>query len=137
MESKGTIKFLRIALPIIKLLDADYTLIADELNANLHSDLTKFIINKIHENFNSNGQLIMTTHDTSLLNDELFRRDQVYLVNRAKGGYTYLDGLKDFSPRKEQDKEKIYLAGEIGGVPHIRPYYSVKLDESKNEVSDK
>ena len=61
------------------------------------------------------AQLIFTTHDTSLLNPELFLRDQLWFV--AKDQASKVHPLSDFSPRKNEALEHGYLLGGYGALP--------------------
>ena len=64
------------------------------------------------------AQLVFTTHDTALLDaPDLFRRDQVWLVEKDRHQAAALLGLSEFSPRKNEALERGYLMGRYGGVP--------------------
>lgn len=119
-ESDGTQKFFSMLGPFIDVLKNGYVLFIDELEASLHPHLTKFLVNLFHnphQNEN-NAQLIFTTHDTNLLN--LLRRDQVWFTEKnPQKGSTDLYSLLEFSPRKDQNIEKGYLAGRYGAVPFL------------------
>ena len=88
---------------------------------SLHPLLVRFLIEIVHnvEDNNRNAQLVFTTHDTSLLDTDLFRRDQIWFVERDRGNATKLYPLSDFSPRKGEAIEKWYLKGRYGGLPLI------------------
>jgi AAA15 family ATPase/GTPase len=66
------------------------------------------------------AQLIFTTHDTSLLDGELLRRDQIWFAEKDEDQASHLYPLSDFSPRKGEALERGYLAGRYGGVPILR-----------------
>lgn len=119
-ESDGTQKFFSLLGPFIDVLKNGYVLFIDELEVSLHPHLTKFPVALFHSPVqNANGaQLIFTTHDTNLLN--LLRRDQVWFTEKnPKNGSTDLYSLMEFSPRKDQNIEKGYLAGRYGAVPFM------------------
>ena len=66
------------------------------------------------------AQLIFTTHDTSLLDaPDLFRRDQVWFVEKDRDQASALVSLSEFSPRKNEALERGYLMGRYGGVPFL------------------
>ena len=66
------------------------------------------------------AQLIFTTHDTSLLDaPDLFRRDQVWFVEKDRQQASTLVALSEFSPRKNEALERGYLMGRYGGVPFL------------------
>jgi AAA15 family ATPase/GTPase len=71
---------------------------------------------------NTNGaQLVFTTHDTSLLDGDLLRRDQIWLTEKDGDQASHLFPLTDISPRKGEALERNYLGGRYGGVPILRP----------------
>jgi AAA15 family ATPase/GTPase len=63
-----------------------------------------------------NAQLIFTTHDTSVLDAELFRRDQIWFVEKEPEQASRLYPLSDFNPRKGEALEKGYLNGRYGAL---------------------
>jgi hypothetical protein len=66
-----------------------------------------------------NAQLVFTTHDTSVLDADLFRRDQIWFVEKDREQTSRLYPLSDFSPRKGEALEKGYLKGRYGALPFI------------------
>lgn len=123
-ESNGTKKFLYLSGLIIDLLEKGGILIADELDANLHTNLVKKIILLFNSKvFNpNNAQLIFNTHDTNLLNSNLFRRDQIWFTEKNKYGEAKLYSLADFKTnevRKNEPFEDNYIKGKYGAVPYL------------------
>lgn len=129
-ESTGTKKFLLLAGPIVETLDNGEILVIDELDNSFHTQMTEFII----ELFNSKetnpkkAQLIFATHDTNLLTHKLFRRDQIWFVEKNIYGESEIFSLIDFGARKDTSLEKNYLEGKFGGVPHIYNLYAESID---------
>ncbi|MBR4766735.1 MAG: ATP-binding protein, partial [Clostridia bacterium] len=121
-ESLGTQQLFYIA-PIIKeTLDKGKVMIVDELDRSMHPFIVKFIVNLFrNKNINKNGaQLIFTTHETSLLSLNAFRRDQIYFTEKnAENGITDIYSLDDFSVRKDENIEKGYLLGRYGAIPYL------------------
>jgi hypothetical protein len=120
-ESDGTKKLFAYAAPWLALLEDGNVLFIDELNNSLHPLLVRYLINLLHNSKSNprNAQLIVTTHDTSLLDQELLRRDQVWFVEKDAKSLTHLYPLSDFSPRKGEALEKGYLHGRYGALPYI------------------
>lgn len=120
-ESAGTIRALNLAGFWLEAVEKGRTLIIDELDNSLHPLFTRFLISLICDpQLNKNGaQLIFSTHDTSLLDNELLRRDQIWFVEKDKHNATQLYSLLDFSPRKNEAIEKGYLQGRYGALPYI------------------
>jgi len=120
-ESAGTIQYFTLIFPILKALSEGYVLFVDELDSSLHPLLVRSIVNLFHdETINRKGaQLIFNTHDTTLLNLSLFRRDQIWFVEKDQDGSSHIYSLLEFSPRKDEALEKGYLKGRYGAIPFL------------------
>ncbi len=133
-ESDGTQKFFAFAGPWLDALSNGYVLVIDELHDNLHPKMVQFLVQLFHSNETNpkNAQLIFTTHETSILSQEVFRRDQIWFCEKDDGQSTRLFPLTDFSPRKGRENlEANYLAGRYGALPYLRG-----LKESGAEAQD-
>ena len=121
LESDGTRKFFYMLGPLLDILENGKILVVDELELNLHPEISKFIVKMFNSEENKGGaQLIFTTHDTNLLDNDLFRKDQIFFTNKKINQSTDLDSLFDYDDiRETTDFEKAYLNGRIGGVPFI------------------
>ncbi len=129
-ESDGTQKLLALTAPIIDTLIDGKTLLIDELDNSLHTELLKAIVmlfNSKKTNPN-NAQLIFTTHDTNLLNQKFFRRDQIWFTEKDIYGATDFYSLLEYGKGKTRDDlvlDKNYLEGKFGAIPHIALNYEV------------
>jgi AAA15 family ATPase/GTPase len=122
-ESGGTRNLFFLSGPILDILDKGLTLVVDELDTSLHTLLVQALVRLFHRpEVNTGGaQLIFTTHDTSLLDAfGLFRRDQVWFVEKGADQSSTLYPLLDFSPRKREALERGYLQGRYGALPFLR-----------------
>lgn len=118
-ESDGTRKLFSFIGPWIDSLEKGNILLIDELHDNFHPLMVKFLVNMFHDNDmnKTNAQLIFTTHETSVLSQDTFRRDQIWFCEKQNRATT-LYPLTDFSPRKGvEDLEKGYLSGRYGALP--------------------
>lgn len=121
-ESNGTRNLLFLSGPVLDVLANGQVLVIDELDTSLHTLLVRELVRLFHSlEANPRGaQLIFTTHDTSLLDaHELFRRDQIWMVEKERDQASSLVALSEFSPRKGEALERGYLMGRYGGVPFI------------------
>lgn len=121
-ESDGTQKLFAFIGPWIDSLENGNILLIDELHDNFHPLMVKFLIEMFHnKDMNkSDAQLIFTTHETSVLNQDTFRRDQIWFCEKRNRA-TNLYPLTDFSPRKGvEDLEKGYLSGRYGALPFFQ-----------------
>jgi uncharacterized protein len=123
-ESEGTQKLFAIAGPVIDILKKGAVLIFDEINNSLHPLISRFLVETFNDpEKNPNGaQLIFTTHDVTLLDNDLFRRDQIWLVEKNRCGYTDFNSLCGFEIRKDVPLEKWYLSGRFGALPIISDF---------------
>jgi len=137
-ESSGTIKFFALAGTILDVLENGFILIADELDAKLHSNLVcKILLLFNSKEFNpKNAQLIFNTHDTHLLSLELFRRDQIWFANKDKYGEAKLYSLDDFKSdevRRSDPFEDNYLKGKYGAIPFLGFFDNLNYTLSQHE----
>jgi uncharacterized protein len=118
-ESNGTQALFRSAGAWLNVFTNGEVLVFDEIDTSLHPLLTRFLIEQFHsEESNPNAaQLIFSTHDTTLLDLELFRRDQLWFVEKQKDACTRLFPLIEFSPRNDEVIERGYLRGRFGALP--------------------
>lgn len=121
-ESTGTIKLLAIGGLILEALADGKVLIVDELDKSLHPKLTRALINIFHSKKTNpnNAQLIFATHDVSLLDNELFRRDQVWFAEKEYEGFSHYYAISDIpGVRPNAPFEKYYMSGRFGANPVI------------------
>lgn len=120
-ESAGTQKLLAYMGPLLDALDSGKLLVIDELDSSLHPMVMRFVLELIHNpSISKQGaQLLITTHDTSLLDLELVRRDQIWFVEKDERQASKLFPLSDFSPRKNEALERGYLHGRYGAIPFL------------------
>lgn len=121
-ESDGTRKLFSFAGPWLDALEKGYVLIVDELHDNLHPKLVRFLVQLFHnDKMNpNNAQLLFTTHETSILSSEMFRRDQIWFCEKDQTQATQLFSLTDFNYRTRENLEMAYLAGRFGALPYTR-----------------
>ncbi len=121
-ESDGTQKLFSFAGPWLDALENGRVLLIDELHDNLHPKLVRFLVQLFHsdETNPNNAQLVFTTHETSILSSEMFRRDQIWFCEKDQTRATQLFSLMDFNYRTRENLEMAYLAGRFGALPYTR-----------------
>src|SRR5690242_570884 len=68
-------------------------------------------------------QLIFTTHDLMLMTQKVFRRDEMWFIERGPSGETKLESLTEYKDvRSDKDIRKAYLEGCFSGVPRLRSF---------------
>ncbi len=123
-EASGVQKYFALSAPILEILRKGEILFADELVNKLHPNLAYQLIALFNskETNPNNAQLIFTTHNTNFLSSDLFRRDQIWFVEKDRYGAASLYSLGDFKTdkvRKEDNFEKNYLKGKYGAIPYL------------------
>ena len=126
-ESIGTRTFFVTALAIAEKISKGGIFIVDELNHSLHTLLARHIVKLFHSpvDIGKYPQLLFTTHDTNLLDLGIFRRDQIWLMEKNPDtGATDMFSLCDFDDDDQDneryiDIEKGYLSGVYGAIPYL------------------
>jgi AAA15 family ATPase/GTPase len=120
-ESEGTQKVFALAGILIDTLKNGSVLIFDELDARLHPLLSMAIVQLFNSNETNpnNAQLIFMTHDTNLLSNKIFRRDQIWFTEKNKYGATDLYSLAEYKVRNDASFETDYIKGKYGAIPYI------------------
>lgn len=120
-ESEGTQRFFTLFAPWMWALGRGAFVCIDEIESSLHPFLARKLIELyLSPEVNKRGaQLLFTTHNTFLLDQELLRRDQFWFTEKDDRGATHLYPLTDYSPRKKEALSKGYLSGRYGALPFI------------------
>lgn len=121
-ESTGTIKMYDIASEVLNALQNGDVLIIDEFNSGLHPLLNKFLVELfINPDINrKNAQLLISTHDTCVLDLQFLKREQIWFTEKSKEGATELFSLDEFDKNAVRDNSKygkLYLDGRFKAVP--------------------
>ena len=134
-ESSGIKRLFEIICPMIDILNTGKVLICDELEASLHEAVIYKIV-QLFQNYKKDifAQLIFSTHDTSLLNRELFRRDQVWFTQLNKDRATDLYSLVEIKDvRKSENLAKGYVSGKYGAIPMLNHVFFQKAGKDGEE----
>ena len=123
-ESDGNLRAIDLipAFIILSDEDNDKVFIIDEIDRSLHTKLTQRLIEFYLESRSASkrSQLIFTTHDIALMNQDIMRRDEFWMVNRDKDQSSSLESFSDFKEaRNDTNIQKSYLEGRMGGLPNI------------------
>lgn len=124
-ESDGTISALTLIPLLTLIVNFSGILLVDELDAHLHPKLTHQIIKIFQDKRNKKAQIIFTSHDFVNLDNDLFRRDEVWFVAKNKEHSSEIFALTDIvnhkgeKVRKDAKYSKQYLEGRYGADPFI------------------
>ncbi len=125
-ESVGIKKLFEVICPIIDIIKNGKILVCDEFEMGLHESIVHYIIQTFHKaDQDKFAQLIFTTHDTSLLDKDIFRRDQIWFTELNKERATELYSLVEVkNVRKTENLEKGYVSGKYGAIPMLNHSFS-------------
>lgn len=120
-ESTGIKKLFVFLYPYLDVLQAGRVLICDEIETGLHESIIMGILKLFSQLYpETNAQIIFTTHDTSLLDSDLFRRDQVWFTELDENRSTDLYSLVEIrNVRKTESLKKGYVSGKYGAIPML------------------
>lgn len=118
-ESDGTIRLLDFVPAFNDAASKNKVFVIDEIERSIHPLLIKELVRKFSWDDRSRGQLIFTTHESNLLDQDIFRQDEIWFAEKDKNGVTDLYSLSDFKEHKTIDIRKGYLNGRYGAVPFL------------------
>ena len=116
-ESDGTQRLLDL-IPLLLLAQHNRVFVIDELERSLHPNLSRKFI-ELFLQAENHSQLIITTHESALLDLDLLRRDEVWFIEKDRSGASSVYSLEEYKPRYDKDIEKGYLLGRFGAIPVV------------------
>jgi AAA15 family ATPase/GTPase len=118
-ESDGTVRLLDFVPAFQSVISQEKVYVVDEIERSIHPLLIKELVKKFSLDPNTKGQLIFTTHESNLLDQEFFRQDEIWFAEKDSNGSTDLYPLSDFKEHKTIDIRKGYLNGRYGSIPFL------------------
>jgi len=117
-ESDGTRRLLDLIPALHELQTRGCVCVIDEIDRSLHPMLVRSFLEQFLRE-GKGSQLIMTTHESNLLDQELLRRDEIWFAEKDPAGATHIYSLMDFKVRNDLEIRKHYLQGRFGAVPFL------------------
>ena len=131
-ESDGTRRLLQLIPALHSMSKKHVVYFIDEIDRSLHPMLVRsfieFFLNSCQGKYR---QLLVTTHESSLLDQELLRRDEIWFAEKDSSGATSLYSLLDFKVRNDLELRKHYLQGRFGAVPFLGGIGRLMEDEGQ------
>ena len=127
MESDGTIRLFELTPALIRLLSSDEEIVfaIDEVDRSLHAQMARNILEIFLSNsIGKPSQLIVTTHESGVLDLDLLRRDEIWFIEKDRYAASQVYSLEEFAPRYDADIRRGYLTGRYGAIP-ILPSYNI------------
>jgi AAA15 family ATPase/GTPase len=109
-------------IPLLHHLKTDSAAVyfVDEIDRSMHPALVwKFLEHFLKSSDGGERQLIVTTHESNLLDLDLFRRDEIWFAEKDHTGTSHLYSLADFNIRKDLEIRKHYFQGRFGAIPFL------------------
>ena len=133
-ESFGTRALFIIGCYILQALQNGRPFFIDEMDSGLHSYITRLIVDIFrNERINkNNAQLIFTTHDVNLLDQNSIRKDQIWFTEKDKYGVSEMFTLSDFEDVREDTLfAKWYMNNKFGGVPSLQSLEKLFVEDGE------
>lgn len=118
-ESDGTRRLIEYMPLLYAIIQKDMVYVVDEIERSIHPIMIKDIVRKLSESTTAKGQLIFTTHESGLLDQNIFRPDEIWFAQKDAEQATQLYPLSDFNIHKTANIENGYLNGRYGGIPFL------------------
>lgn len=132
-ESDGTLRIFDLA-EVLLCPSSNKTFLIDELDRCLHPSLTvqfvKLFLNMACKEEYTN-QLIVTTHESRLLDLNILRRDEIWFVSKEKS-ISRIYSLEEYNERFDKVIDKAYLEGRYGGIPIFESIYFPEYIKNEN-----
>ena len=116
--------------------------VIDEIDRSLHPLLIWQLLERYLTNCSTEtrNQLLLTTHNVMLMDQQLLRRDEMWVAERDNSGASSLFSFSEYKDvRYDKDLRKSYLQGRLGGIPRILPGGTLTnphLTEENEEMTD-
>ena len=125
-ESNGTIRFMGLAVILYFLLKTNRFVPIDEVETSIHYELLAYFIKVFLANSNGTSQLLLTTHDINLLNEDFIRRDTIWFTDKDEGGGTKIVRLSSLKLHKNLSPYNAYKQGKLVKLPFLAsPYMNI------------
>ena len=119
LESAGTKRFLGMATILYKLIHQNCFLPIDEIETSIHYELFSYFIKVFLANSEESSQLLMTTHDINLLDEDFIRRDVVWFTVKNENGATFIKRLSASGLHKTMSVYNAYRQGKLVKLPFL------------------
>lgn len=118
-ESAGTLSYLTLLDQLYEMINQNHIYLYDEIERNIHYDLLIHYLSLFMMNSQA-SQMIFTTHDQLLLDEDFIRRDMVWFTDKSKQtGGTEIYSAADFGLHKNLSLYKAYKVGKLGAKPEL------------------
>lgn len=128
LESRGTKRYMGLATILYDLLVHGVILPIDEIETSIHYELLSYFIKVFLVNSKRGGQLIVSTHDINLLDEDYIRRDVIWFTDKNDCGETQLIRLSTLGLHKTLSVYNAYRQEKLVNLPFLDSIY-MDMDE--------
>ena len=128
LESRGTKRYMGLATILYDLLVHGVILPIDEIETSIHYELLSYFIKVFLVNSKRGGQLIVSTHDVNLLDEDYIRRDVIWFTDKNDCGETQLIRLSTLGLHKTLSVYNAYKQEKLVDLPFLDSIY-MDMDE--------
>lgn len=136
LESRGTKRYMGLATILYDLLVHGVILPIDEIETSIHYELLSYFIKVFLVNSKRGGQLIVSTHDINLLDEDYIRRDVIWFTDKNDGGETQLIRLSTLGLHKTLSVYNAYRQEKLVDLPFLDSIY-MDMDEYYEHEAEK
>ena len=122
-ESAGTHRFMGMSIVLYHVLHKNHFIPIDEVETSIHYELLSYFIKLFLANSEGSSQILMTTHDINLLNEDFIRRDVVWFTDKSREGATQLKRLSSLGLHKSMNPYNAYKQGKLVDLPFLGSIY--------------
>ena len=122
-ESNGTMRFMGLAVILNFLLSTNRFVPIDEVETSIHYELLAYFLKVFLANSNGTSQLLLTTHDINLLNEDFIRRDTIWFTDKDDFGETKIVRLSSLGLHKNLSPYNAYKQGKLIKLPFLGSQY--------------
>ena len=122
-ESNGTMRFLGMAVILNFLLKTNRFVPIDEVETSIHYELLAYFIKVFLANSEGTSQMLLTTHDINLLNEDFIRRDTIWFTDKDELGETKIVRLSSLGLHKNLSPYNAYKQGKLVKLPFLGSQY--------------
>lgn len=131
-ESDGTKRLIELILAFENLINNDIVFIIDEIERSIHPLMIKELITKFSKDTKAKGQLIFSTHESCLLDQDIIRTDEVWFAQKDGDGSSKLYSLSDYKVHNTLNIENNYLSGRYGAIPFLSNLKDLNWHKQEN-----
>ena len=116
-------RFMGMTTILKQLLFDSHFIAIDELETSIHYELLSYLIKVFIANSDNTSQLLFTTHDINLLNEDFVRRDTVWFTDKNSEGETHIERLSSMGLHKNLSPYNAYKQGKLVDLPFLGSQY--------------